>query len=424
MRGFEAYAGMLANLLALPDEEYLSRAEDVTSALTDGPSLALRRLIHKEARQSAGVFFSSPSLAGELVERCRDSWTGSSVVLDPACGAGDLSVPAAIALAPVVAGELDAHIVGRDLHEHFVDTTRLRLLLAARSGQLGSKHAVAAVSPAKRYPALAVGSGLGSDLCFNSATHILLNPPYHPTVAPPGCGWASGRITSAALFLLHALNRAQQGAHVHALLPDSLRSGDRYRRWRQAVDSVADVHDITPLGRFDPYTDVDVFALSAVVASKGSDRHGRTWTPVPSASTIDRAFEISVGSVVNYRDPLLGPNCAYAVARDLPAWSTVDMITKRRPFNGRLHTPPFVLVRRTSSPSERFRARATVVLGPEAVAVDNHLLVMAPRDGSVDTCLEALKVLQSEKTNEWLNQRIRCRHVTVDALAKVPWSAA
>jgi hypothetical protein len=55
------------------------------------------------------------------------------------------------------------------------------------------------------------------------------------------------------------------------------------------------------------------------------------------------------------------------------------------------------------------------------VAIENHLLVLRPKDDSPKTCEELLGLLSLQRTNEWLNRRIRCRHLTVGALADLPW---
>lgn len=61
------------------------------------------------------------------------------------------------------------------------------------------------------------------------------------------------------------------------------------------------------------------------------------------------------------------------------------------------------------------------MLGEDAVAVENHLVVLRPLDGSQAACEQLLGVLDSEATSQWLDRRIRCRHLTVGALQTVPW---
>jgi hypothetical protein len=85
--------------------------------------------------------------------------------------------------------------------------------------------------------------------------------------------------------------------------------------------------------------------------------------------------------------------------------------------------PPFVVVRRTSRPSTNGEARIVynLVLGSQPVAVENHLIVLRPIDGSLSTCRAAIKVLKSSSVTKWLDNRIRCRHLTVDTVASIPF---
>ena len=97
------------------------------------------------------------------------------------------------------------------------------------------------------------------------------------------------------------------------------------------------------------------------------------------------------------------------------------MVGKNRRFEGRLFEAPFVAIPRTSRPSDADRARGALVTSAKPVAVDNHLLVARPLDGTVGRCADLLDVLQMPSTSDWLNNVIRCRHLTVGALASVPW---
>lgn len=83
--------------------------------------------------------------------------------------------------------------------------------------------------------------------------------------------------------------------------------------------------------------------------------------------------------------------------------------------------PPFVAIRRTSGPRDRSRAVATIVRGRRAVAVENHVIVCLPEDGSIERCRALLARLRSSRTDDWLNRRIRCRRLTTSAVAGVPW---
>jgi len=62
-----------------------------------------------------------------------------------------------------------------------------------------------------------------------------------------------------------------------------------------------------------------------------------------------------------------------------------------------------------------------VVCDIRPVAVDNHLIVVSPHDGSRATCDSLLPVLRHPDTSEWLNDRIRCRHLTTGSVGGIPW---
>jgi len=84
-------------------------------------------------------------------------------------------------------------------------------------------------------------------------------------------------------------------------------------------------------------------------------------------------------------------------------------------------SPPFVVIRRTSSPSDNPRARATIIRGNQSVAVENHLIALKPKSGYVRDCQKLTKMLAKPATDIFLNQRIRCRHLTVSAVKDIPW---
>ena len=80
-----------------------------------------------------------------------------------------------------------------------------------------------------------------------------------------------------------------------------------------------------------------------------------------------------------------------------------------------------MVVRRTSRPGDKYRAVGTVIRGHGLVAVENHLLVLRPKDRTVASCDRLLAVLKDAAANEFLDRRIRCRHLTVSALRDLPW---
>jgi hypothetical protein len=136
--------------------------------------------------------------------------------------------------------------------------------------------------------------------------------------------------------------------------------------------------------------------------------------------TVSDLFEVQVGRVVPHRDANRGPSYPYIYPKVLPSWEVVRAFNHRRRFSGFAFSPPFVAVRRTSGPTHQYRAVGTIISGSENVAVENHLIVLSPIDGLVRTCRKLLEVLRAPETNEWLNERIRCRHLTVPALQEMP----
>ena len=128
------------------------------------------------------------------------------------------------------------------------------------------------------------------------------------------------------------------------------------------------------------------------------------------------------GALVDYRSPLQGPHVPYLVAKGFPVWGTITAVERTRRFSGRLHQGPIVVIPRTSRPGDPYRARAAVVADPRAIAVENHLLVLRPKHGGLAECRRLLRQLRSEQVNDWLDQVIRCRHLTVSAVTSIPWS--
>jgi hypothetical protein len=108
----------------------------------------------------------------------------------------------------------------------------------------------------------------------------------------------------------------------------------------------------------------------------------------------------------------------------LPIGGSASTFTTNIRFEGKAYEPPFVAIRRTSKAEYKTRCLATVVSGKVPLAIDDHLLIAIPKDGKVSTCKKLLTVLDDARTNEWMNSRIRCRHLTVASLRDIPWIGA
>ena len=405
------YAPFVRELKLLKTASPFAGITPEIAAVLDGRAAAdLRRLIPVRSRRAIGAFFTPEHLANRLTEPLADL-RGRCVVVDPACGAGDLLLAAAYRLQKSTK-LISPRLIGIDIVPEFVSASELRIDLLLRStGKRGQAML--------RQRELMCGDGRTSE-ALARATHIVVNPPFTMTAAPAGCKWSSGSVNSAAPFLLDCISRAAPGTRIRAILPDVLRSGTRYRRWREQVSAAGDIRSIERLGRFDQWTDVDVFLLDLVVALETRQR--MRWAVSAAKRRVADHFTVGVGPVVHFRDPLRGPWRPYLTSKSFPTWKTIRRVAPNRRFKGRVIDAPFVVIPRTSRPSEPHRARGAVVLDERAVAVDNHLIVLSPHDGKLSTCDRLLAVLQSASTSTFLNDRIRCRHLTVDAVAAIPWS--
>ena len=427
MREFLSYVKQLTNLLAVPADQQNSIWKARCNAALDGqPGEVLRRLVETQVLREYGAFFTGAALSQLAVKKIAGTLNENSVILDPACGAGDLLIACARHLvkrthSPQTVKDWASTLMGIDLHESFVRATQLRLgLLITRIDPFVS-------APVNRlFRNVKLGCGLKSVTAIRRATHIVINPPFTRLKVPSNCKWATGQVNAAALFLENCVVHASPGTRIVAILPDVLRSGRRYRKWRQLISQKCRIVSIERHDCFASWADVHVFILSMTVGQ--TDRQLvarlREWKQeeVRKRNTLGKRFEVSVGPVVHYRDPHEGTERAYLVSRGLASWKTIVRIRTRRYFAGRVLKPPFVVVRRTSRPEDKYRAVGTIVKGKRPVAVDNHLLILRPKDKTLKSCKAVLQILRKHSTTKYLNRRIRCRHLTVNAVAQLPWS--
>lgn len=399
----------------------------VPRILNGEAALALKRLVPIDVRKEAGLFFTSNTLAEKLAARLSPVLRTGTKVLDPACGAGNLLLACArhFPLGSNLNETLTTwaeHILGYDFHWQFVLSAQIRLALLAMSMHPDERRRLAGVQPHEIFSGLKAGDVFAQSHVEQDAC-IAANPPFGSIPAPAGCKWATGKIQAAALFVERLLHRTAEGQHIVAILPDVLRSGTRYCRWRDMVSSFCHHLDVELAGRFDKNTDVDVFIMHAV---RGNANAKKCDWPAPYAPPaewehkVSDFFDVRVGPVVPHRDRLRGPTHPYIHTRTAPAWQTIDILSEQRQYAGTVFSPPFVVVHRTSSPQDRHRCVATIVNEKRDTAVENHLLVLLPHDRSLQSCEQLLGVLKSSLTNEWLNSRLRCRHLTVAVIRELP----
>jgi hypothetical protein len=420
MNGFTTYVNHLKRLTETGEKSRSFRCQ-LTAALDGEPSRQLHELVPLHTIRKFGAFFTGSKLAARLVNGWLpgrgDAWT----VCDPTCGVGDLlaacarKLPLGIDLASTLR-LWGSRLSGVDLHEEFIQGAQLRLLLLA----MKRCHDQRIPRSCSWFPKIKVGDYANADVCVASATHIVLNPPYTLASAPQDYRCGTGRVSSAAVFSLDILRRMAKGTRLAAILPDVLRTGKNYAIWRSDIEATSLVERITPVGRFDDMADVDVFMLHLIKTSSNKTTSA-TWWPVTARGepTIADLFNVSVGTLVPHRDPYKGPVRAYAHARQLPPWGTVRRLKSKRRHPGRVFKPPFVAIRRTSSPADRHRCVGTIILGSRAVLLENHLIALLPKDGQQATCERLLESLRDKRTDNWMNRRIRCRHLTVAAVREL-----
>jgi len=425
MDGFTGYAKELESLIsgiASPREG----SPAAVLALSESVHDRLRADVPLHLRRQHGAFFTGKSLA-KLV--AGPEWLGNipDTIIDPACGGGDLllalasRLPVGRSLSETIS-IWESRLRGHDLEPEFVRVARSRLTLLAWSRTTNKNDP----PPEESFKTISIQNGLTSNWDEEEMRPgaVILNPPFSGTEAPNNCSWATGKVSTAALFVNCCIDRMGPGTRLVAILPEVLRSGTRYHRWRQWVERRAIVQKIEPMGRFDQHADIHVFLCQLQIRNKQITRGNRnTWISLtPCRRSVGDFFDTWTGPVVEHRHPKRGQRHPYAHPRICKAWGTMgtDSLDNRR-FKGRTFTPPFVVIRRTSRPEDQFRIVPTVIKGETRVAVENHLIVLCPHDATLASCRALVKHLKQPDSSEWMNKRLRCRHLTVQAVRELPW---
>ena len=425
---FEPYVASVEDLAtAALRSSSTSRPEQADFDLLDGQvAVRLRDTTALNTRRSRGAFFSSTRLRSVALAEESPGGGARTATLDPAVGAGDLLIEVARRL-PVshdlvrTLQQWGLLLHGRDLEPVFVRLAKARLVMLAVSR--GAKmNSDTTTGLDEFFPQIRVGDGLEllDSGCFGG--HVVMNPPFTYHLADEGTAWASGRTNLAATFLAGFFDNAQPGTQLTAILPDVIRTGSRYARLRSLACERIHISSVEPFGRFDEWTDVDVFILRGTAREPQLTISDVQWWPNSSGETLGDRFDIHVGPVVPHRDSEYGDKHPYLHARSVPLGGDFDSSNAdRRGYQRRLFRTPFVVVRRTSRPGDKSRGVGTVILGSQSVLVENHLIVLKPKDGSIGTCRRAADLLGSKYARQWLDDRIRCRHLTVRALRELPW---
>ncbi len=407
----------------------------VHTALNGQASGMLRALVPLEFRRSQGAFFTSGAIRDRFSAHLAQTVdiARREMYWDPTCGAGDLLLAASdsLPLGKTLSETLKSwgrRLCGHDTQASFVRVARLRLFLAAAARHRARGDVVRMTPQAgiRYFARVQVGDGLAALRESDPFRgHLLLNPPFGAVHVDNSCDWSTGMTSQAAIFFLAAAERLARGHLITAILPDVLRSGTRYEGWRNRVSSLLGISAVAIHGQFDDYADVDVFLLQGSRRqSVTSDESGPLWWRVLRAEfCVGDVFDVRVGPVVDNRDPCEGPEVPFLTARVMPVEGEMQEPQRRRRYNGRLLTPPFVAVRRTSRPTLNNgpRIRGVLVTGTRPVAIDNHLITLKPKGGGIEQCITLLEILESSDVTVWLDERIRCRHMTVGVVRSIPW---
>lgn len=413
---FDPYVRALEQLIEGPSS---SAAGEFAPHLDGEAGRRLRDVASIDDLRRAGAFFTGEDLATKLIAHIPDEVVEFS---DPACGCGDLLLAASsrLPVKPSLEATLlhwNRHLSGRDLVPAFVRAARARLVMAAIvRGALPSSKLQ---KPTSLLGSIAVGDG--TRLGPKKGSALLLNPPYGRVAAPSKCNWTSGKTTEAAVFLDKLLNACPTGVHLAALLPEVIRSGSRYGRFRHHVESKLNIKAVEPAGLFDASTDVDVFLLTGETREQDQRDEPFNWVPLAPDASLGDIAEVRVGSVVANRDPKRGPWRLYLEARDISSKNQFRPMRRRR-FEGTVFEPPFVVVGRTNRANRTRgpRLQAAIVDADQPIAVENHLMIISPSTSTMSACKDVVELLESNAASEYLDKRLRCRHLTVGALKEIP----
>lgn len=382
----------------------------------------LRRLVSLEKRRNDGVFFTDSILAEKVLEVLQPYFDEQSVIYDSACGVCNLLIATANYFHKHnIQPANKNYLLGTDIHAEFIAAANLRLQM---NNLLLLPGKTVNVSNQKKGYLVQKKNGLVSNQFYKTATHIIINPPFDQEKFDEKLDWAAGKVSMAAVFMAKAILFANPGTTIMAILPDVLRSGSRYQKWRDMLDKHCITEKIELLGQFDEHADVDVYAIKLIKRQQPVESITNTVMGAPDQAiapkTLKDIFDIRVGPVVDYRDEKEGPLRPYVVSHGLESWSTQKEITLKRKHKGTSFKGPFVVIKRTSRATDENRAMATIINTTEPVYVDNHLIILKPKSKTLAACKLAIKILKDKRTNDWLNEQIRCRHLTVKVVSNIP----
>lgn len=410
--------------------ELISSDDSRLFSLLNGRASEVLQTVSPDIRKKSGIFFTCRELSNRMIKKISDLLSRGLKVADPNFGAGDLLLACAEYF-PLGSNLLNtvnkwADIVsGYELFDEFITAAKLRLVLMAAIRSKDVLGITDILLQSDSFPGLKKQDFVSSKNNYKDIDCFVLNPPFGYMNAPDDCQWASGKIQTAGWFLDKLFRSSHPGQHILAILPDVLRSGTRYHKWRKFIGEMSSSIKIEAAGRFDAGTDVDVFILHAVVRSE--NENGVPWPekePCTSrnyTNTVSDYFDVCIGTIVPHRDPKEGHLFPYLHAKNAKQGQLINKISETIRTTHKVFNSPFVVLHRTSSPNDNPRCVASIVKDRRKVAVENHLIILKPKTGNVDMCQRLIDIFNSQITSDFLNQRIRCRHLTVSSVNEIPW---
>ena len=425
---FVDYLVRISNSVAQGRISHSCNKHEIESLINGANNKAVSKFLDSTFRKNQGIFFTSEHLADKVAKRLKKELQQGKSICDPACGAGDLLL-ACIKYMPqkkTIAETLSywsSNIFGQDLATDFVRSAKARLVLSSMYLSSFKKQRVLKTNKRKFFKNITINDFFKESSIIQKADCIVTNPPYGSVDLTGKVSWTSGKGQLSALFLEQILHASKDGQRVIAILPDVLRSGSRYRKWRAFINSNATNLNTETYGKFNNEADVDVFILDFIVSKNCFSEKLTTFNTQDSAEgtahKMSDFFNISVGPVVPHRDEQIGSISPYLDTSTAKLWIEVTPKNKKK-YKCTLKKPPFIALRRTSSPGDKPRLKVSIIKGTENTAVENHLIVMEPKDGKLKTCREFLRIARGVEANSWINQKIRCRHLTVSSIQEMP----
>lgn len=409
------------NLRYLIDNSCIESIDSVVDL--DSIDTVLREYLTLEQMREAGSFFTGQALATKTIGTFEKDLTLKSKVLDPTCGAGNLLIECSrnLGVRTTLSETLEEWgeiLWGFDIHETFIEATKLRLIIEVLSRGVQKncsiEQALVYLKNIKVVDALSL-----TKIDLNKITHVVMNPPFSIWQSPNKYYWNSGKINAAGIVFDYYLRILPTDCSIVAILPEVLRSGSRYSLFRDFC-SLSLAAKCIPWGRFNTKTDVDVFILSGTIIFDENPKTILWQEELGEYKKLSSKFDVCIGPLVAYRDLEVGNEYPYLHSKNTQGWEVIESITETRKFKGKVISSPFIIVKRTSSPGDKFRATATLVNVKNLTAVENHLIIVKPKNNSLRDCKKLLKILKSEKTNDFLNKRIRLRHLTVQSIKEIP----